>query len=271
MSPEHKQLVQDFKEVLEQDERVVACWLEGSLARKDSDDFSDIDLWIAVKNSAFEEFVDDREAVMAKVGPVLSVLYPLDPFMSDEVEAFQVLFEDVDPSMTVDVYVQSDKRKAKFMKDSDADECMVIFDDKELIKIAPWNPTEVEEYVDDLFDDVVLRFWHFIPRVKTAIGREDTLEAIDYYNKRLEDLITLYRIMYTPEKAEWGIKDIEYDLPEAAVKTIYNLLPRPNIKTMEKLTEKLGRIFAKQSLVVAKRMHKDIPKALVKEISNYIK
>ncbi|MBI2411362.1 MAG: nucleotidyltransferase domain-containing protein [Candidatus Kerfeldbacteria bacterium] len=268
MNDSQKIVIGKITEILDQDSRVLAAWLEGSLARKEEDDCSDIDLWISVKDKYFDEFIDEREAFAAKVGSVLSVLYPKTFDQPDELDSFQVIFEDQPLTLTLDVDVQKHTRKFRFTKDSAAQECKVLFDKGGVIEWKPFNPVEVETYAREVFDDVVLRFWHRLPKVLAYAQRNDFLEAMAQYMQRLEELVTLYRVLYTPEKVDWGFKDIEYDLPEEEVKAVYELLPtaKMNARTIKKDVHHLAKTFAKFSHTLSKRLHAELPEALSERV-----
>ncbi len=266
----HKPIIQRITEVLQEDSRVLAAWLEGSIARGEDDDLSDIDLWIAVKDRNFNTFVEEREQFAAQLGPVLSVLYPKTPDQPEDIESFKILLEDHPTSLSIDVDVQKESRKFSFTKDSDAEECKVLFDKGSIIKYQPFNPQEVEEYARELFEDTVLRFWHCIPKVAVLLQRNDLVEAVHQYYDRLEELVTILRILYVPEKADWGFKDIEYDLPDDALSTIYSLIPRAHEKSLQKTLNKCVKVCAKQTKIVGKRLHVDIPRDLIKTVMQEI-
>ncbi|OGY86881.1 MAG: hypothetical protein A2233_05530 [Candidatus Kerfeldbacteria bacterium RIFOXYA2_FULL_38_24] len=267
MSKIHTALVHRLVEVLKEDERVLAAWVEGSLARSEADDYSDIDLWLCVKDNAFEDFIDSREQFAAQLGPVLSILYPRNiDHDFNLMDSFKIIFEDQPLTLTLDVEVQKRSRKFFFTKDSEAEECRILFDRAEIIKYRPFNPQIVEQHAEEVFDDVVVRFWHQVPLVLSHIYRGDLLEAMNYYWQDLNYLISLYRILYTPEKVDWGFKDIEYDLPEEVIKELYDLMPHPHPKALPKLLKKLAKRFFKQSRVVGKRIKAPVPSALAQAI-----
>ena len=62
---EQSTLLNGIVEVLEQDDRVAAAWLQGSLSRGDGDALSDIDLWVVVKDEAAREVVAGRQEYAA--------------------------------------------------------------------------------------------------------------------------------------------------------------------------------------------------------------
>lgn len=54
------------------DSRFLAGWLEGSLADNSADSFSDIDLYLCVAESAWEEVWPKRRDVIGRVAPILA-------------------------------------------------------------------------------------------------------------------------------------------------------------------------------------------------------
>ncbi|HEY2710821.1 MAG TPA: nucleotidyltransferase domain-containing protein [Caulobacteraceae bacterium] len=56
----------------EEDPRIVALWLQGSLASGQADPFSDIDAYLAVKDDAFESLWAARETVLERLGGTLA-------------------------------------------------------------------------------------------------------------------------------------------------------------------------------------------------------
>ncbi len=71
---ERDALLQRAQTVLEQDARVSAAWLFGSLGRGDADDLSDIDLFIIVADEHQAEMVANRYAYMVQLGEPLLIL-----------------------------------------------------------------------------------------------------------------------------------------------------------------------------------------------------
>ena len=60
--------------LLDGDPRITAAWLFGSLGRGDSDELSDIDLFIIVEDEHHEAIVRDRYGYMAQLGEPLLIL-----------------------------------------------------------------------------------------------------------------------------------------------------------------------------------------------------
>lgn len=268
MSRVHTPLITKIKKVLEQDRRVVAAWLEGSIARDEEDDFSDIDLWIAVQDAAFDSFMDDREKFAVQLGAVVSVLYPKTSDQTEDSDSFQIILEDQPITTTIDVDVQRQTRNFQFTTDSAAEECRILFDTENVIRYKPFHARAVEEYARAVAEDVMVRFWHRVPKMIAHMERNSLLQAVTTYHEMLDDLITLYRIQYTPEKTDWGMKDIEYDLPEDVVQHIHRLLPEARTRTLTVQLQKLAATFLKQSKVTGKRLRIPLPDALISTIQS---
>jgi predicted nucleotidyltransferase len=65
-------LLERIRRVLEKDVRVRAAWLSGSFGRLEEDEWSDIDLHIAVEDGGLAGFLEEREKVYRSVGrPIL--------------------------------------------------------------------------------------------------------------------------------------------------------------------------------------------------------
>jgi predicted nucleotidyltransferase len=65
---ERQALLDNAARLLHDDEHIVAAWLIGSLGRGDSDEWSDIDLWIVVKDDAFDAVTTARYEFSANLG-----------------------------------------------------------------------------------------------------------------------------------------------------------------------------------------------------------
>lgn len=266
MNALHAPLIQRIRALLQDDPRVVSAWLEGAIARGEEDDFSDIDLWIAVRDDAVEHFVAQRELFAAQAGPVLSVLYPALTESVEGMESFQVLFEDQPPTLTLDVSVQAKSCVTPFDPNSIAEECVVLFDKSELLRYHAADPAEADAYIAELYDDCSVRFWHALPRVLACVHRGDLLEAMQLSLQRIEDCVTLYRMQHAPAKVDWGWKDVEYDLPEDAIGELYACVPELSEKSLRKKLSVIARLFLRQQKVLSRTFGRELPEELIHHV-----
>jgi len=69
---ERDALFRQVIQVLETDQRVNAAWLSGSYGRREADEWSDLDLHLAVDDTCVDQFLDERQSLYSKVGrPIL--------------------------------------------------------------------------------------------------------------------------------------------------------------------------------------------------------
>jgi predicted nucleotidyltransferase len=64
---EHEALLQQVQTVLQADQRIVAAWLFGSVGRRTSDVFSDLDVWVIVKDDSIETMSTERQSYAAQL------------------------------------------------------------------------------------------------------------------------------------------------------------------------------------------------------------
>lgn len=261
-----KTLIKNIRETLEADKRVKAAWLEGSLARDDSDQLSDVDLWICVGDDDFKSFMKSREVFASKLGSVTSVLYPRSLDQGDEIDSFQIILEELPATIAIDVDVQKESRSFRFTEESDAEECQVLFDKAKIVRYKKFDTQEVEEYVYDYVQDTMLRFWHTLPKTVVHLTRGDMLQAVDSYMDVLGLYVGLLRVDHAPEKVDWGMKHVEYDLPEKMVKDLQALLPSSKEKQLRKQVFTLAKVCAKQCKSLGKRMQVDVPSELINQV-----
>jgi aromatic ring-cleaving dioxygenase len=79
LSAGHRALFERAREVCDADERVRALWLSGSVARGDADAASDVDLIVAVRDDAVDDFALGWRAWLARITPTV-IARPL-PFL----------------------------------------------------------------------------------------------------------------------------------------------------------------------------------------------
>ncbi len=65
------QVIERLRQAAETDTRIMACWLQGSLANGSADDLSDIDACVAVDDVALDQFLGDRGRFCSALGTLL--------------------------------------------------------------------------------------------------------------------------------------------------------------------------------------------------------
>src|SRR5262249_1032712 len=76
-STEHEALLQQVLRMLQADQRIIAAWFFGSVGRRTSDVFSDLDWWVIVKDDYIETVSTERQSYVAQLDrPVLLLESP---------------------------------------------------------------------------------------------------------------------------------------------------------------------------------------------------
>jgi len=69
---ERDALLRQVRQVLQTDQRVNAAWLSGSYGRREADEWSDLDLHLAIDDTCVDQFLDERRSLFSRVGwPIL--------------------------------------------------------------------------------------------------------------------------------------------------------------------------------------------------------
>ena len=99
IAAEHEATIARAREAFEQDERVLALWVEGSIARGTSDPWSDVDLHLAIADDAFDEFVANSRELLARVGRPLG-------YLETSLPGVRLLPAAIEGPVRVDLYIE---------------------------------------------------------------------------------------------------------------------------------------------------------------------
>lgn len=92
-STNREKLQKDITENLQNDARVVASWLFGSLGRGDADELSDIDIWVVVADEHIQDVVTYRQQFVSQVKP--PVFYVEAPQNAPEAGGYLMAYYDM--------------------------------------------------------------------------------------------------------------------------------------------------------------------------------
>ena len=163
----HATFLRDAIDRLSKDERLVGIAAGGSYATRSMDEFSDLDLVIAVEQAAYESVLSERQAIAKGLGPLLSA------FTGEHVGEPRLLICLYGPPLLhIDL---------KFVRLSDAstrvEEPIVIWErDGRLTAALAANRADFRGPDPQWIED---RFWTWVHYVAGKIGRGELFEAID--------------------------------------------------------------------------------------------
>lgn len=180
-----------FERVVEMtraDQRIAAAWLSGSQGRGTEDDWSDIDLHIAVHDANYEAVLRERQALYRKIGdPTL-----IQQEMHLDNGTYQlVLFKG--PVMLD--FVVHPVSKALL----DADE-QIVFDRFGLSRSASPDVTHAD--LQARLQDRIAFFWLMTPIALKYIARGHTQRAITQYDLISGAFVAIWRLLNDPDRRD---------------------------------------------------------------------
>lgn len=198
----HRRFLEQALPALESDPRLIGVAAAGSFLSRDMDDFSDVDLVIAVEPENLEEVMHDRRGIAASLGNLLAA------FTGEHVGEPRVLICLYGPEpLHVDLKFVSLDDLSERIEDP-----VVLWerDDRPSRQWSAGDPTSVRPDLQWIED----RFWIWIHYAATKIGRGELFEAVDFLaflRNQVLGPMTLQRSDALPS----GVRKIEQKAPGA--------------------------------------------------------
>ncbi len=197
----HSDFINKAIEILKDDSRILGIAAGGSYISGEMDEFSDIDLVIAVADSDFKAVMDDRFKIIERLGRVLSA------FTGEHVgEPRLVICLYGPPLLHVDFKFVSIKDIAVRVEDP-----VILWERDNAItnglRLGEAKfPLPNLQWIED-------RFWVWVHYGATKIGRNEIFEAIEFISF-LRQVVIGPLILMKNGKLPRGVRKIEFDAPE---------------------------------------------------------
>jgi predicted nucleotidyltransferase len=230
-------IVDELKDLLEQNSYVHAMWVAGPVAEGQNDHLSDVDLWCDVDDGQDEE-----------------ILARIEEFLASK-DTIDVNFgEGVTPPFTHKVYHLAQMNPLHFIEINlhSHSHKFGLFDRLRTIKVLfDKDDTTKFEPVDEVsYDKMLSERKHFLLEkiqlgelsVRKEITRGSFMDAMHNYQFwLLEPIIEIMRIKYAPRKINYGLKHGSRDLPKDIVSKIESLY---FLNSLEDLGDKIEEVKA---------------------------
>jgi len=206
MDDRHK-IIETLKSQLQLLESVHAMWLEGSLAEKDNDEYSDLDIWLSVDDDKLRSIFGDIEVVLEAIAPI-DFKFVLKP--DGELGHNVYHLEGMSEFLSLDINTQKVSRDVVLIEDIDIHE--TVFDKSEVIRT---KQREVVEFNKEIELAELLKFVDYTAlSVKKNALRGKKMESREYYRNVLVHVLEYLRKKAgVPEKVDFGFKHIYKDIP----------------------------------------------------------
>lgn len=230
-------IVEELKNVMEQDEAVHAMWIAGSVAEGYADELSDIDVCLDIDDGHDEEIFGSIEKFLQSKGKLdINFGESATPPFSHKVYhlAHMEPYHFIEVTLHThshDLGLFDRMRKIKVLFDKDGTTAFKPFDKVSYDKM-------LRERKQFLIEKIALGELS----VKKEITRRQFMDALHNYQFWLvEPIIELARIKHAPLKVTYGLKHGARDLPEDTVKEIESLYI---IRSLDDLTNKIEDVRA---------------------------
>lgn len=211
---------------------VYAMWLEGADGLNQVDEYSDLDIWFDVEDSKRDSFIKDLVEELSKIGKIDSQMIKI----SSDIYQSNIHLENTSEYLTLDLAAQNDSRDRDdtcFTKGSITEVPKVLFDKKNIISYKEQDNVD-SEILKTIFEEKKNRILQY-SRVTKYIKRNQYLECFMEYDKQiLKPIVTIARIIYTPNIYDYELCHISRHLPKEIVVKIEKLFKVSSFEDIEK-------------------------------------
>jgi hypothetical protein len=209
---------------LESLDYVHAFWEAGAVSWNRVDEWSDIDLYIAVDDDKVDDTFKAVERVLKSLSPIKQKFDVPQTAFSGVSQAFYKL-KNTTEYLIIDLAVLKLSAPDMFLEPKMHGHAVFHFNKSDKIKIPSLDKESFDEKLHARMVRLEARIGMFNIFVQKEINRRDHLEAIEmYYNITLASLVEALRMKYNPIHYEFKMRYIHYEFPTSVVsrlKTLY--------------------------------------------------
>mgnify|MGYP001612784740 CR=1 FL=1 len=238
-----EEIIKNLKSELQANPHVFALWLEGADSNDTVDQYSDIDIWIDVKDGHEQKVMNQVRHILSKIGPLDLAQDYNHPDPKIKQSFFHIKGSSV--FLLLDICIQSHSRTFKFIKEITHELPFVLFDKKNVTKLYPIDKRKTDREIKRRLQDLDYTIRQ-ASRAKKYILRGKFLEALIYYHKWImAPLVEILRIKYRPLTRDYHLTHISDHLPIKEVKKLEELYKVYNLKDIDQKTRKAIQWFRK--------------------------
>lgn len=226
-------LINFIKDYAASKDYVYTMWLEGADGLNQVDQYSDLDIWFDVEDSKRDSFIQNLVDELSKIGKIDSIMTKV----SNDIYQSNIHLENTSEYLTLDLAAQNDSRDRNhtcFIKGSITEVPKIIFDRKNVISFK--EPDKLDkELLNKAFEEKKNRILQY-SRVTKYIKRNQYLECFMEYDKQiLKPIVTIARIVYTPDLYDYELCHISRHMPKEIVEKIEKLYKVSSFDDIKKI------------------------------------
>ena len=253
----HQEYLKAFIDKADSDERILAVWLEGSLAKGTADRYSDIDIHLLVAEKNQETFQNELESWLSDVQRLV---------LFRETFPGQMITCITTTSLRLDVWLHAGNtislEHTKVHVLSAAEGCIQL-------KEACGNkkPTDVSTALKQHFNE----FWRVLAILPTVLGREEHIAGF-MGTTFVVMALTEVLIIGSGDQRDRGVKNINAFVPRALREEVETALTMQSInrESIARAHLRLTAIMQRYGPDIAKQQGTTYPFALEETVLNYL-
>lgn len=198
----HKSFIDNSIKLLKDDLRIVGVAAGGSYITNEMDEYSDIDLIIAISANYYEEVMNERYEIAGKLGTLLSAFtgeHVGEPRLLICLYGSELLHVDLKFVSINDIAKRVEDPAILWQRGNCISEALKVENAK--------FPTLSLQWIED-------RFWVWIHYGATKIGRGEIFETIEFISS-LRQMVIGPLILMKNGKLPRGVRKIEFDAPNS--------------------------------------------------------
>jgi len=238
-------IIQTLVKALEPLDYVHAFWEGGAAAWNRIDEWSDIDLYLAVDDEKVDEAFLATEKALKSLSPIKQKYDVPQATWPDASQAFYKL-EKTSEYLIVDLCILKLGSKEKFLEQEIHGNNVFYFNKGNRVKHPILDKAAFVSKLRQRLERLRARFDMFNVFVRKEINRGNYIEATDLYHGLTIALLTeALRIKHNPIHYDFKTRYVHYELPPETVKKLQRLCFVKNAKDLQKKYDQATKWFSK--------------------------
>lgn len=223
-----------------------AVWLAGSDANGRTDAFSDIDLVVIARAGHALSAIDAARTALQELSPLdLEWTVPRPAWHGHDQVFFRL--QDAGPHLLIDLVVISDDtdRSGWFLERERHGTPQVLFDPEGLSRAVPLDPSAHRAKLASRLARIRATFPLFQTLVTRAVERGQPTDAMGFYhNFTLLPLVEALRMVYCPDRFDFGLRYLRDDLPAREYQAVCRLCLPGSLEGIRECQREAAHRFA---------------------------
>jgi hypothetical protein len=209
---------------------IQACWLGWSDANGESDEYSDIDMFLCSDD-------DKQNYILEQTNNILTDIWSLDYVSNIDYDWNKIWqtfhFKDTPENLLIEIWILKKSNWMIFEDSHPYFKPKIIFDKDTVIKYIPLDSVSLVKSIWESLKTQIDLVGQS-SRVKKYIDRENYIESTNYYIRFMfMPLLEVLRIKYTPIVYNWWRIHISRHLPKEIVQRLEKLMEFRSLKDVE--------------------------------------